>query len=154
LKPAFALLVVGAACVLPGCLSFGYMRELRESPPDSARVAALEPGSAGLGDALAALGAPLYVWEAPRDGVVLAYGGLRERRWGVEVSVPVGDQGSASFAYDDGAARTVGHVLVFDGDLRLILVREGNLRDLRREFARRRPASTGFEEPRAEGGGS
>ncbi|MBL8861594.1 MAG: hypothetical protein JNK02_06235 [Planctomycetes bacterium] len=140
-----------AWALLSGCVAVAYRREIREVPPEPARVEAFEPGATHLGAVIDALGAPLYVWEGAAGGVVLAYGGLRTREWGVEVSIPLGDQGSASFAYDDAAARTRGHVLVFDPELRLALVRAGNLADLRQEFARRRPAA--LEEDVAEAAG-
>jgi hypothetical protein len=134
------LAAASAPLVLAGCFSVGYSRELREVAPDPALVESFEPG-AELGAVLAALGAPLDVWEGAAGSVVVSYGGLRTREWAFEVSVPVAERGSASFAFDDARTRTSGHVLVFGPDLRLEILRAGNLADLRRETARRRAAA-------------
>jgi hypothetical protein len=100
-----------------------------ETVPHEA-VSALEPGKSAIGDALARLGAPLYVWEGAADGIVLAYGSENRTESGVTVSVPVFDQFNASFAYDDVAANLDGYVLIFDAELKLQLVRSGSLREL------------------------
>ena len=132
-----AVLVLG---VSSGCVSFSYERELAYEPVPKADVEALRPGESDIGDALARLGAPLFVWEGVDDAVVLAYGSEDTRGWGVRVSVPL-DRTSASFQFDDRAQRLEGWILVFDDAGKLQIVRAGMLRDLR-AAARRPPAYT------------
>ena len=73
-------------------------------------------------------------------GVALAYGWLTERQWGVNVSVPVVRELSASVNYADTDERMEGAVLFFGADGRLAGVRRGLLRALTRELRRVRPA--------------
>jgi len=135
------LFAVVCACILSGCVQVGYERVLIEKHPDADRVTTFVVGETGLGDVLTALGAPLEVFEGANGAPAITYGGLRSAEWGVSVSVPVTDYGSASLSYADILARTHGFMLIFDTDERLAIVREGNLGDLRQEFVRRRPAS-------------
>ena len=93
-----------------------------------------------MADCLAALGAPLYVWEYKGDGAALAWGWSDENRKGISVSVPVYEQASASLSYDDGREKLNGAMLLFDRGLVLEDVRKGRLRDLQRDLLRRRPA--------------
>ena len=125
---ALALAALG-----PGCVRLQYEREMIERLPPLARIEALVPGESGLADALQRLGAPLDVWEGKDGGPVLAYGELRTAEWAFSVSMELTRGGSASFSYDDVAARTQGVILIFGADLGLQLVRSGNLRDLRHE---------------------
>jgi hypothetical protein len=83
----------------------------------------------------------------PEGAPVLAYGGLRNSEWNAKVSVPVTDYNSASFSYTDATASTRGYMLLFGTDHRLEIVRYGLLADLRRTYARRRPASVEEEQP-------
>jgi hypothetical protein len=125
-----------------GCLSVTWERESRYSPATSGAIAHLEPGKSGLGECLADLGAPLWVWEhveAGRPAAALAYGWFDERDFGVRVSVPVTENYSASFDYDQIDERMRGLVLFFDEHWVLTSWRTGLLRDLSRE-ARRPPA--------------
>lgn|GEM_PF-2053838 len=134
-------LIVSVALCASSCVSFQFQRDIVESEPRAVVVDGLLAGSTDLEDVLAALGAPIDVWEGANGNPVLAYGGLRSREWNVDVSVPVVDNGSASFSYTDTTAKTRGTVFVFDADARLQIVRSGLLGDLRQAFARRRPAS-------------
>ena len=125
------------------CVSFTWERESRNSPISQASIARLESGRFGLDECLAELGAPLWVWEDVEDGrpaAALAYGWFDERDFGLRVSVPVTENTSASFDYDQIDSRMKGVVLFFDEDWRLTHLRKGLLRDLTRE-QRRRPAS-------------
>ncbi len=128
------------------CVSFRYERDIIEREPVAAVVAGLEVGTADLEAVLAALGAPVDVWEGANGNPVLSYGGLRSSEWNVDVSVPIADNGSASLSYTDTTAKTRGTVFVFGTDLRLEIVRSGLLGDLRTAFARRRPASIDEDE--------
>jgi hypothetical protein len=138
---------LACACLGAGCVTFEYQRDLIERVPDDAVFAAFVPGQTVLSDVLAGMGAPLDVWEGPEGAPVLAYGGLRSAEWNVNLSVPVTDYNSASFSYTDTTARTRGYMLLFGPDQRLEIVRYGLLADLRRTYARRRPASVDEETP-------
>lgn len=131
-----------ASCgLLASCVSFRYERDIIERKPDAAIVSGFTVGTTHLGDVLGVMGAPTDVWEAADGGTAVAYGGLRSRGWNVDVSVPISDAGSASLSYTDTRARTQGFMLLFDPAGHLEIVREGNLADLRRTYARRPPAS-------------
>lgn len=132
--------ILAAPLVLASCVTFKYERHLAEERVPADAIAELEIGTSTIGDALARLGAPLYVWEGASDDVVLAYGSEDRREVGFSVSIPLFDQGNASFDYDDAASRLEGFVLVFDVQGRLTIVRAGLLRELGREV-RRRPGS-------------
>lgn len=123
----------------PACVSGTWERHLFDREPDAAVVASLRPGESDLEEALAKLGAPLYVWET-FDGFALAYGGRAERQWGFSVSLPLADRTSARFDYDDLAARIEGCVLIFDASSKLRLAQNGLLKDLRAQVERRRPS--------------
>lgn len=131
--------VVALACT--SCLTFRYDRTIVNSRPEKGAVETLVPGEATLADALARLGAPLYVWELPASETALAWGWQRDRLRGVTVSIPLDQGGSASASYDDIARKLHGVVLQFDAQKQLVSVRRGFLRDLQTEFTRRRPAN-------------
>jgi hypothetical protein len=132
---AAALALAGGACV-----SATYQREIEHEPIARARVAPLVPGASDLGDCLAALGAPLYVWEYRGDEIALAWGWRRARNWGAGVSVPLGERTSASLSYDDVGAATEGWVLFFDASGTLREKRKGKLRDIAGARGRATPA--------------
>lgn len=133
--------IAGSACVLAGCVTFRFDRDIIERQPTAEVVSEFTIGSTHLGDVLDVMGAPTEVWEGAGGGAALAYGGLRSRGWNVDVSVPVSDAGSATLSYTDTTARTEGFMLLFGPEGHLEIVRAGNLADLRRTYARRRPAS-------------
>lgn len=112
------------------CFSFGYHRRLTHEPVESASVDALVPGQSGLGDALHALGAPIYVWEGRGGDTLVAYGAQRDHRFGFRISVPVFARASASVSVENENETLRGYVLVFDESLKLKLVRAGLLRNL------------------------
>jgi len=134
-------LVLLPLCV--GCVSLTWERESRHTPVSAASISRLESGRSDLGECLAELGAPLWVWEhveGGRPAAALAYGWFDERDFGVRVSVPVSDNFSASFDYDQIDQRMKGLVLFFDEGWMLTAWRTGLLRDLTREV-RRPPAA-------------
>jgi len=133
--------IAASACVLAGCVTFRFDRDIIERQPTAEVVSEFTIGGTHLGDVLEVMGAPTEVWEGAGGGAALAYGGLRSRGWNVDVSVPVSDAGSASLSYTDTTARTEGFMLLFGPEGHLEIVRAGNLADLRRTYARRRPAS-------------
>ncbi|MCY2962002.1 MAG: hypothetical protein NTY35_17735 [Planctomycetota bacterium] len=133
--------ITAAAGLLTGCVMFQFERDIIERRPEAEIVSSFTIGSTHLGDVLDVMGAPTEVWEGADGGAALAYGGLRSRGWNVDVSVPVADAGSANLSYTDTTARTEGFMLLFGPEGHLEIVRAGNLADLRRTYARRRPAS-------------
>lgn len=124
------------------CLSLAWVREHRDQPPPENWIEDLRPGEADLEQCLNRLGAPLYVWEYKGEGMALAWGWVDNDRKGFTFSVPLADEASASFSYDRIDERMRGVVLLFDRDLKLELARSGYLRDLSRDYQRRRPADT------------
>ncbi|MBI5365013.1 MAG: hypothetical protein HZA53_17680 [Planctomycetes bacterium] len=131
-----AFLALGAA----SCVSFRFDRATVNLPPRAGVVAALVPGKSALDDALAALGAPVFVWEWKGDGMALAWGWSEDGARGVTLSVPIDQGTSAQASYDDLARHLRGVVLFFDADAQLVDAREGALNDFRAELERRRPA--------------
>ncbi len=135
------LLVLLPLCA--SCVTFSWERESRHAPVPAAAVARLQANRSGLGDCLAEFGAPLWVWEHVEHGrpaAALAYGWFDEHDFGLRVSVPVSENLSASFDYDQIDQRMRGLVLFFDEDWALTSWRTGLLRDLTQE-ARRPPAA-------------
>lgn len=134
---AAGLLLLGCCA---SCFSVMWERHRRfERIPDEA-LAGLATDAATMQTALDALGAPLYVWELPREGVALAYGWYDGRELGAQVSVPLTDSYSASLSYNDIDASLYGVVLSFDAGRTLRFVRRGTLRDLAAGLDRRRPS--------------
>jgi hypothetical protein len=130
-----------ALCALTtSCVQLQWSQETVHERVDGAAVAALQPGVSDLAQCLAALGAPLYVWEYDGDGVALGFGALNDETWGVGVNIPISESTSASFDYDEGDAQTRGWVLFFDESWTLVAASEGRLRDLALGFRRQPPA--------------
>lgn len=131
MKPrSLRLAAVALLPLLGSCVSFTYERHVVFEPVPDAAVGTLVIGESDVGTALERLGAPIYVWEGVDGAVVLGYGFENQREIGINVSVPLIDNGNASFDYDDVAKRLEGYILVFDRDLKLHIVRKGLLRDL------------------------
>jgi hypothetical protein len=136
-----SLLVVGL--LLGGCIRVEMARELRFERPAAGAIEGLKVGESDVEASLAALGAPLWVWEQPTpegDGVAMAWGWYRNRSNGFRISVPAGRVPSPSFDYGESDERLEGVVLFFDHDWRLTSFRTGLLVDLTRDLDRRRPA--------------
>lgn len=125
------------------CATFSWERESRHAPVAAAAIARLQADRSGLADCLAEFGAPLWVWEHVERGraaAALAYGWFDEQDFGLRFSVPVSENFSASFDYDQVDQRMHGLVLFFDEDWTLTSWRTGLLHDLTQE-ARRPPAA-------------
>lgn len=127
-------------CALSGCVQLDWSRSHVDFAVPHAHLHALVAGEATLEQALAVLGAPLYVWELPADGLAIAYGAWSEEELGIQVSVPLAERASADFDYSEASAKVEGHVLFFDRQGVLTVTAEGLLRDLRAE-TERRPAA-------------
>ena len=113
----------------PGCFSASWERVVIQTVPDEAVFASLAPGETDLTRALAALGAPIFVYEHV-DGIALAYGWQKSRIWSVSVDVPVAKEFSGSLRYADLEDGLEGLLLLFDASDRLTTMRRGVLRDL------------------------
>lgn len=129
-----------ASLLLPGCVRLRWSHENRFQPLAAEAHAHLCAGESNMGEVLACLGAPLFVWEQTVDSFAIAYGWYHGRSAGGTLSVPVSDSFSASFSYDDLAANLYGVVFTFDRDDRLIVVSEGYLRDIAPELLSKRPS--------------
>ena len=140
-----ALLIAGLGS--SACITGGYSRMQANEPVAHEQVRALSPGTTTLAEALASLGAPSYLWEWKGDGAALAWGWLNSARWGLAVSVPLSDSGSASFSMDQIALDMPGVVLFFGPDDLLVEAREGKLSEIRAETSRKRPAPPPEEAP-------
>ena len=117
-------------CGATSCLSVDWIRRMENQPiPDEVRDA-LPTGGIDLTEVLARLGAPTHVWEYRVHGLVLAWAATNNRTLGGRISVPVTENQSLSFSYDDIRSRQKGLVLWFDENWELVRWREGYLRDL------------------------
>jgi hypothetical protein len=124
--------------LLTSCVTARLERERQHQRSEAAILATLEPEHADLDTCLRALGAPLWVQEHRVFGLALAYGHRDELAWRVSASVPVTQDASASFRYEQGETGLYGHVLYFDRDWRLERVVAGWLDVIRPAVA---PAS-------------
>lgn len=142
MQRALAPLVLWCCASLPSCVSLSWERKLSETPLDKERVEALALNTSTLQQCLASLGAPLHVWELANGQFALAYGWRNNRELGIGVSLPVTQDQTANFDYDEITLHTRGYVLFFDDQLRLIERRAGMLNEIA-PGTRRRPS---FEE--------
>lgn len=141
-RRALALLWLLSCAQASSCISLSWERKLSETPLDTERVEALALKTSTLQQCLASLGAPLHVWELADGQFALAYGWRNNRELGIGVSLPVSQDQTANFDYDEITQHTRGYVLFFDAQLRLIERRAGMLNEIA-PGARRRPS---FEE--------
>jgi len=138
--PTLRLLAASALCLLPaGCISAEWWRDNRHAPTADAALDDLQPGAADLSRCLAALGAPLRVWEYRGNGMGLAYGWHDHAAWGFTVTIPVHEYVDVSFEYDHGDLELPAVLLLFDAEQRLCEVRRGILREIAADLLRRRP---------------
>ena len=112
------------------CASVSYERTIvREEVPRQV-LTDLPPSGWTLEACLEHLGAPTLVQEHRVHGLVLAWSWVHQRDLGASVSVPVSDNQSVSFSYNDIRSREKGVVLWFDEDWVLESWRHGFLREL------------------------
>jgi hypothetical protein len=116
--------------LLTGCLSVSWQRSRGFEEVIHADLQRMRAESADLHGVMLAFGAPLEVNSLEGTGMILTYGWFDERDLGLRVSVPVTDQYSASFNYDDLKRRQRGALLFFDEDRRLTGWRLGWLSEL------------------------
>jgi len=124
---------------MTSCVSVVWERETWHRPPAAQVVSSLSEGEADLTACLAALGAPLKVWQVG-DGVALTWAWYESEELSYRLQVPMSQTFNASFDYATVDRETQGLLLVFDGADRLVLMREGFLRDLLAEDEGRSPA--------------
>ncbi len=115
-----------ALCV-SSCLSarLAHNHEFEEPRADGR----LRPGSTGLEQCLAELGAPLLVREH-LDGALLAWGWSDERAFGLNLSLPLDNFYSANLSYARSIDGLRGLVLFFDDAWRLKQMRRGYLAEI------------------------
>ncbi len=126
----FALSLLAVALGAASCVRVSWISSDRQTPVPDAQIAGLAPGETSLEAALGQLGAPLFVWEADSKSYGLAFGWDEGLDWGVNVSVPVAKEFSASLDYEDTNLQLEGLVLFFDRDNRLLRIDRGLLSDL------------------------
>ena len=119
-----------AALLVSSCVQAQFERNNQLRPVVEEDLLQFVPGETKLDDCLAVLGAPLFVRERQTYGAELAYGWFHQTDWGLSVSLPVAENVSASFNYDELDEKLRGVVLLFDEDWTLEVVRTGYLRDL------------------------
>lgn len=141
MRTAYICVTTLTALLGVSCVQVQYDRKRLEVPRSPNALASLVVGTSSLEDALGALGAPLEVWALPEDALALAYGSSEIRQWVWQVSLPVFQNADARLNYDDKAARVEGHVLFFDRERRLTLMKSGLLKDLARDAQRVRPVA-------------
>ena len=126
------------ALLCSSCIRWNWERHRLGEPIVSEQHAALSAGTTELQACLDQLGAPLLVWEEPNDHVAMAWGWRDDGSWGLNMSVPLAEQFSASIDYGTADLELLGLVLVFDGERRLISKRQGALADLTQSLRRHR----------------
>lgn len=124
---------LASACVLlmaTSCVRVGWSRAQFSHVIPESEHAQIVVGESSLDACLKTLGAPLYVWEADQARTVLVWGWGEEKGWGVNVSIPLAQEFSATVDYEDTARNLQGLVLTFDADNLLLYKREGALANL------------------------
>ena len=135
MRPALLALLVAATTT--GCLQVQWTRSTLHQPVAEEAVDRYAIGEAVMGDALAGLGAPLYVWELPQGAAALAWGWYGSRDLGVQVSVPTKSYVDPSFRFSQVDNRLRGYVMVFDADDELVYLRKGYLADIADDLRRK-----------------
>ena len=106
-------------------------------------------GESTLTECIAALGAPLHVWEID-TGACLAWYWIDKSDWGVTLAVTASDAISANLSYGESSEDIEGLVLFFDNYWTLTSKRTGLISEI--VPASRRPADlTGDDEPAVRG---
>lgn len=118
------------AFLAASCVTGDYDRFRRYEPIEDAAWTALEPGESDLAACLAALGAPMRVWEPRPGALALAWVWVDRAGWGLSVSVPTGEAVDASFSYRDVSATDEGLLLVFDESWTLETLERGAVGDV------------------------
>ena len=136
-------MVAVIALLLPSCLNirWSWVRDERYEPVRPDLLEAMAPGD-DLETCLAALGAPLQLWEYAGDGMALAYASGVAYDLGFSIS---SGRSSGSFNFDSLDENLEGVVLVFDPELRLRWIRYGVLSEL--VPSDRRPPAAPADEP-------
>lgn len=124
LSTSLALVVLLSAA----CVTGDYNQTRVYQPVPGGAFESLEVGRAGLGEALASLGAPLQVIELG-GGAALAWGWKESTDWNISGSATV-DNMRARIQFSDAALEFPGLVLFFDAHWTLVGKEEGFLSEL------------------------
>ncbi len=123
----------------PSCLRVLWTRAEFLQPIEESQHQDLCAPEASLTACLERLGAPLYVWEEADEQIALAWGWNEESDWGINLSIPLAQEFSATLDYQNTDLDLYGLVLVFDGSDHLAEKRLGLLSDMGFKPRRRRP---------------
>lgn len=132
--------ILALSLLSPSCLRVAWSRGRAQRPIPAEEHADLAAGSSDLAVCLQRFGAPLFVWEERLDDTVLAWGWNESFGWGVNVSIPLAQQFSATLDFEDDNLDLPGLVLVFDMERNLIEKRVGLLSAIAPGAMRRRPS--------------
>lgn len=99
----------------------------------------LRAGDVDLAACLETLGAPLKVWQVG-DGYALSWAWYDSEELSYRLEVPMTQTFNASLEYSTIDRETQGLLLLFDSSDRLVMLKEGFLRDLMAEDDERSPA--------------
>ena len=132
--------ILALSMLSSSCVRVAWSRGRAQRPIPAEEHAGLVAGSSDLAACLQRFGAPLYVWEERIDDTVLAWGWNESFGWGVNVSIPLAQQLSATLDYEDDNLDLPGLVLVFGVDRQLIEKRVGLLSEIAPGAVRRRPS--------------
>ena len=128
-----------AALLFTSCISIVWERDRWHRPPPPSAVDSLNKGELHLAACLDALGAPLHVWQVT-DGYALSWAWYDAEEVSYRLQFPLTQTFNASLDYSTIDRNTQGLMLLFDDSDRLVLVKEGFLRDLMAEDEVRSPA--------------
>jgi hypothetical protein len=130
-------LAVAICLACSSCVRVQWNRAMFCRGIDSNELTVLRAGESQLNDCLELFGSPLYVWQAGADQYAVAYGWDMDKGWGINVSIPVTQEFSASFDYDDLDRRLYGIVMTFDANDQLQYQRQGFLSEIAEGYLRR-----------------
>ena len=131
--------LVAAALLVSSCVSVVWERDRWHRPPPSAAVDSLDGAELDLAVCLETLGAPLKVWQVA-GGYALSWAWYDAEEVSYRLQLPLTQTFNASHDYSTIDRNTQGLMLLFDESDRLVLVKEGFLRDLMKEDDARSPA--------------
>ena len=131
--------LIAAALFFASCVSVVWERDRWHRPLPRATVDSLDGGEVHLAACLETLGAPLHVWQVA-DGYALSWAWYDAEEVSYRLQFPLTQAFNASLDYSTIDRSTQGLMLLFDDSDRLVLVKEGFLRDLMAEDEGRSPA--------------
>ena len=133
------VVLLAAALFFVSCVSVVWERDRWHRPLPQEAVDSLDGGDVHLATCLETLGAPLHVWQVA-DGYALSWAWYDAEEVSYRLQFPLTQTFNASLDYSTIDRNTQGLMLLFDDSDRLVLVKEGFLRDLMAEDEVRSPA--------------